>query len=173
MWGETSKYQPFRDSDERVIEDEESYARRMKADVLPDWPKEVLIEWLHRHADFIWKYVYLGFETFSFSNERWPLEKIPSREAFDDEEFCDAFSNVEERASDPYDWLAQHMLEQGTWNTPIILLQNERGQHTFPGGEPLKRPFHLLEGHRRLSFLNGLRKIGKAFPYHDVWVVRI
>lgn len=81
MWGETSKYQPFRDSDERVIEDVASYARRMKSGVLPEWPEEVLVEWLYEHADFMWKYVSLGFETFSFLRNvgRWkkfPVERL-------------------------------------------------------------------------------------------------
>ncbi len=36
----------------------------------------------------------------------------------------------------------------------------------------LKSPFPLLEGHRRLSFLNGLRQRGKALPQHEVWLAR-
>lgn len=171
MQRELIKYQPYRDEHGWVTEAPFEYARRMKLTVLPNWPEEVLIEWLHRHADFIDKYAFLRFETFSFSREPWPLEYIPGRQAFADERFCDSFSNIEERAKNPYDWLAIYMLREGTWNTPIVFLQNKLGQFRFPYGLPLKHPYHLLEGHRRLSFLNGLRRIGKALPIHDVWVV--
>lgn len=171
MWDTTIQYQPIQDPNKNVIESAEDYAQRMNISLLPNWPKEVLVEWLHRHANCIHTYAFLKFETFFFSKELWLLNEIPGRSAFKDETFCDSFSNVEERAQSPDDWLANYMLKKGTWNTPIVLLHNKTGQFVFPGGEPLKKPFHLLEGHRRLSFLNGLRKIGKARTEHQVWVV--
>lgn len=171
MRDRVSKYQPYRDAHGRVSEDPQVYALRMQISLLPNWPAEVLIEWLHRHADFIDTYAFLRFETFSFSRETWPLERIPDREAFADPGFCDSFSNIEERARYRYDWLAQYMMREGTWNTPIILLRNDQGRIRSHAGLRLKRPYHLLEGHRRLSFLNGLRRLGTAQPRHDVWVV--
>ena len=166
-----AKYEPNRDDRGWVSEDPREYALRIRSAMLPNWPDEVLIEWLHRHAGHIDYYAFLGFETFSFEKETWPLERIPGREAFDDESFCDGFVDIERRATNPHDWLAIYMLEKGTWNTPIVLLRNEAGRFAFPYGRPLKSPYHLLEGHRRLSFLNGLRSIGKASPSHEVWVV--
>lgn len=172
LWGKSSKFQPIRDNNLNVIEGDKDYVMRMKSTILPSVPEEILIEWFHRHADCLEKYAFLEFETLMFSKETWFLEEIPSREAFDDETFCDSFSNVEKRAEYKYDWLAKYMLETGTWNTPIVLLENKDGNFKFPYGEPLKIPYHLLEGHRRLSFLVGLKRIGIALPSHEVWIAR-
>jgi GNAT superfamily N-acetyltransferase len=95
------------------------------------------------------------------------------REAFHSERFCDDYSSVKERAKDPRDWLAVYMMDNGTWNTPIVLLDNSSGKQRFPNGVSMKSPYHLLEGHRRLSFLVGLKKLHKAKPKHKVWVVSL
>jgi hypothetical protein len=168
----TRQYQPLHDQNWRIVEAEDVYVARMRAGPLPNWPVEPLKEWLHRHANQMEDYAFLGFEGFQFELETWDLSQIPGREAFKDEQFCDNFQDVEGRAADnQHDWLAHYMLREGTWNTPIVLLDNRRA----PGflHEPkLKMPYHLLEGHRRLSFLQGLRRLGKARAQHTVWIVR-
>ena len=173
LYPQTSKYQPLMDDKMNIVEEDSAYAKRMQGTFLPGWLDEVLREWLYRHNNSIEKYAFLEFERFLFTPVVLRLDQIPGREAFDDETFCDNFCNIEERAKDPHDWLAQYMLREGTWNTPIILLDNCSGQHRFPDGKPLKNPIHLLEGHRRLSFLNGLKRIGKVKSKHKVWIVRI
>lgn len=168
----TLKYQPLRDEDWRVVEEPSDYIHRMRQ-TLPNWPEELLEEWLYRHACCMEDYAFLNFEKFEFTLETWSLARIPGREAFKDESFCDSFQNIEERAQkNRHDWLAHYMLREGTWNTPIALLNNP-GQYHFPTGEPLKYPYHLLEGHRRLSFLNSLRSLNKALLQHQVWIVKI
>lgn len=117
------------------------------------------------------RYAFLQFESFVFSKQVWSLKQMPGQEAFADPTFCRSFCNVEKRAANKRDWLANYMLERGTWNTPIILLSNECGQHKSSNGEKLRQPLHLLEGHRRLSFLTGLRQIGRALQHHPVWLV--
>lgn len=171
--GYLERFDPVRDDNDWVSEESDVYARRMQSSFLPEWPAEVLKEWLYRHQRCISKYAFLGYERFRFKLETWPLSKIPDRRAFDDESFCDNFVDIECRAEEPADWLAQYMLRHGTWNTPIIVLDNPGRKHVFPDGRPLKSPYHLLEGHRRLSFLNGLRKIDRALAEHDVWLVRL
>lgn len=168
-----SRFDPYRDSYGWVSENPEAYAQRMQAGLLPHWPTELLIEWLHRHNSSADRYTFLSFEAMHFSRETWPLERIPNRGVFYDPTFCDNFTDVERRSRTPSDWLAQYMLEHGTWNTPIVLLDNQAGRIEFPNGVLLKTPFHLLEGHRRLSFLNGLRMIGKATATHDIWVAQL
>jgi hypothetical protein len=174
----TSKYllqfDPYRNESGDVTEDANEYSKRMLK-LLPNWPTEVLIEWLHRHNKECYRYEQLGFENFIFKKELWHLEAIPNREAFWNPKFCDNFKDVERRATKSafVDWLAQYMLENGTWNTPPIFLQNESGEIQIDGSKYIKSPYHLLEGHRRLSFLNGLREIGKAHKEHFVWIVEI
>ena len=166
-------FDPRRDSNDRVSENASDYAARMQTEVLPRWPTEVLIEWLYRHARCISVYAYLGFENLSFSLETWTLDAIPGKEAFTDPSFFDSFRDVKLRASFPHDWLAIYMLGEGTWNTPIILLKTPPGHTTWKGYRPLRYPLHLIEGHRRLSFLNGLSAMRMAKSHHKVWLAKL
>ena len=168
----TLKYQPFRDEDGRVVEEESHYVHRMLDGVLSNWPENLLKEWLYRHPDCMEDYAFLNLERLKFTLETWPLERVPGSEAFKDDSFCDNFDNIEERAEDKYDWLARYMLKEGTWNTPIVLLENQE-RYNLSTEVQLKQPYHLLEGHRRLSFLNGLRRLNKARPQHQVWLAKI
>jgi hypothetical protein len=79
----------------------------------------------------------------------------------------------ERAAYSRHDWLAHYMLQEGTWNTPIILLDSTTvAAAAAAHGARLKAPFHLLEGHRRLAFLQGLIRLGKARPEHVVWLAQ-
>ena len=117
----------------------------------------------------------MGFENFSFKKELWALAKIPGRESFWDPKFCDNFRDIEYRIYKcPHkDWIAEYMYKNGTWNTPIVLLENIDGSIKFGDGERMKAPYHLLEGHKRLSYLNGLRDLSKALAEHEVWIVNL
>lgn len=169
----TLKYQPHLDGDWRVVEDGTAYAERMRTGLLPGWPKEVLVEWLHRHASHMEDYAFLGFENFAFERVTWPTHQIPGAAAFRDESFCNNFQNVEDRAAhSEHDWLAHYMLREGTWNTPIVLLDSSSVAGSSYATK-IKKPFHLLEGHRRLSFLQGLKRLGRAKPQHAIWLVRV
>ncbi|MGV3757357.1 MAG: hypothetical protein ACO1QS_18410 [Verrucomicrobiota bacterium] len=166
-----TQFQPHSDFAGFVSESGPDYAARMQHSHLPDWPAEPLIEWFHRHFVSLSDYAFLRFESLAFTKERWPLERIPGREAFADPKFCDAFQNIKERAASPYDWLAKYMLKHGTWNTPVLLLKTPARPVMSSWRLPLSHPYHLLEGHKRLSFMNALRDLGEALPEHDVWVV--
>jgi len=165
-------YQPLRDPETwNVNESEEDYITRMTP-ILHDWPEELLREWLYRHAGDQDEYEFLDFQTLRFQREEWPIHKIPGKEAFQDESFCESFSKTfEERvAIEPEDWLARYMKANGTWSTPIVLLDNRHGEISAPPGKVLRQPYHLLEGHRRLSFLVALREAGEAKPTHAIWL---
>jgi hypothetical protein len=170
----TWRYQPFVDDRGWVTEDVTAYIQRMQSGPLPNWPEEPLREWLHRYHGYdLENYADLNFERFRFSKEIWDTAQIPGREAFRIEKFCDSFQDIETRAAqNSYDWLAHFMLREGTWNTPVILLNN-RPQLKSADGASLKTPYHLLEGHRRLSFLQGLKRLEKAKNKHEVLLVDI
>lgn len=167
------QFDPFREG-ERIAESAEDYSARMRATLLPYWPDELLREWLHRHARHIDRYAFLRFERLRFARETWPLENIPGREAFLDPTFCNGFERIEARvrARHTHDWLAHFMMEHGTWNTPIVLLRVS-GRMRGTKWVPLQRPLHLLEGHRRLSFLVGLKRLGRAQPQHELWMAEV
>jgi len=168
----TLAFQPLRDQDGEPCEDVDSYTHRMRNSVLKEWPEEVLREWLFRHADCMEDYAFLNFSRFHFRLETWTIDQLPGREAFASPQLCDEFQNVEKRAASRYDWLARFMMEHGTWNTPPILLDSIQLIVRKPN-RPLRKPWHLLEGHRRLSFLQGLKRLELAQPDHVVWVVTI
>jgi hypothetical protein len=163
------KYQPLRSEHWTAAEGEADYIARMVDGPLPNWPVEPLKEWLYRHASDMEDYAFLGFEGFEFELTTWDVGRLPGREAFRDERFCDSFQDVEDRAAaNPHDWLAHYMLKAGTWNTPIILLDN-RAQSGLLCQPELKTPYHLLEGHRRLSFVQGLKRLGRARAALKKW----
>lgn len=167
-----AEFQPYKDDVGYIVESAEDYCQRMKQ-VLPQWPDEVLREWLHRHADNISDYASLDFQTFSFELQGWSLESIPGREAFLEPGFCDSFSsrpNLTWRAEQGQ-WLAKYMIEHGTWNTPIVLLHHPKRIYQDKDGWLLQSPFHFLEGHKRLAYLNALRASGEAKAEHAVWLV--
>ena len=107
-----------------------------------------------------------------FRHESWPDERVPGKEAFLDPTFCDNFSDTLNRAQNRDDWLARYMVTHGTWKTPIVLLESKV---RLSIGEDLltRQPLHLLEGHRRLAFLEGLRERGQAASKHVVWIANL
>lgn len=167
------QFDPYRDDGEWVSENPTAYAARMQQSLLPYWPTEVLVEWFYRHARHLYDYSFLRFEKFRFEKQRWRLDQVPGREAFADPRFCENFQDIERRSERPFDWLAKYMMHYGTWNTPITLLRTPIPGMVSPDGLVIRHPIHLLEGHRRLSFLVGLRRLGKAALEHDVWIVSI
>lgn len=72
--------------------------------------------------------------------------------------------------------LGQFMLANGTFPVPIVVAENA-GHVVCPrsGGEHMKEPLQLIEGHTRLACLRGM--ISSDFPsllaQHKVWVVNI
>lgn len=169
---DVTQYAPLKNGDSRVAEDARTYVARMHATRLPHFPEELLVEWLYRHHNSLHTYAFL-FESLRFKHQTWRLEDIPGCEAFEDRKFCVNFSrSFNARARDPLDWLAQYMNRHGTWNTPVVLLENLRGEIESTPRVTIRQPYHLLEGHRRLSFLVALRNQGRALNEHTIWLAR-
>ena len=172
LWPSVAKYLPYLDDCQRIVEPANEYVRRMQATVLPHWPEEPLVEWLHKNYNSLEDYGFLGYESLHFELQTWDLDTIPGREAFADPKFCDDFSSTFKDRVQEVDWLARYMNVHGTWGAPIYLLENLDGALIYPSGKRLNQPYHLLEGHRRLSFLNALRRLGSALPRHQIWLAR-
>ena len=167
-----SQYAPQKNCDGLGREDVKTYVARMHATILPHFPEELLVEWLYRHHSFLSTYAFL-FESLRFERQTWKLDAIPGCEAFNDQRFCETFSRTfDSRVCDSLDWLAQYMNRHRTWNTPIVLLENLRGDIESPSWVTIRQPYHLMEGHRRLSFLVALRNQGRALDEHLIWLAR-
>ncbi len=173
------RFDPVRDpTTEQVVESPQDFARRMRSTILPNWPEELLVEWLHRHAGHIGRYAFLRFERLRFEIQTWPLDKFPPHAEFKAVTgFDDDLESVRSRARGcggfPGHFPAVYILEHGTWNTPVVMLDSEDQQLIHPDGWPLMTPYHLLEGHSRLSYLLALRAAGLGNPTHRVWVATL
>jgi hypothetical protein len=165
------EFLPYEDRNREIIESPHDYADRVHSTTLPNFPKEVLIEWFHRHPNVIEEYASLNFPALRFNLEDWPLKNIPGPEAFASKKSCAALAKSFKQRLLDGDWLATYMNQHDTWNTPILLLDNRNGDFPSVAGGPGRQPFHLLEGHTRLSFLIALRELGRASKRHKVYLV--
>ncbi|MCP4445956.1 MAG: hypothetical protein GY811_11510 [Myxococcales bacterium] len=97
-----------------------------------------------------------------FEPEMWSTDQVKQVR------FCNDPLGQEEFYSKPgrEDWLFEAMRTQGSWPTPIIVLDNEDLDYDLGR-------IQLLEGHRRLSYFNLLDKSQTTQPQHNVWVARI
>lgn len=71
--------------------------------------------------------------------------------------------------------LQEYVLEKRKWPLPIMILENKEGQHLNKYGKSLSKPFHLLEGHFRLTYLREIyRREQHTLPESfTVWNITI
>jgi hypothetical protein len=167
------KYLPYEGYDQKLTETGDQYAKRIRAEVLPKFPEEVLKEWFYWHPRVIEDYSFLNFEKMKFERQVWKVEDLPGREAFREDTDFDYLSSIFEQRLRDKNWLAKNMNRHRTWPTPILLLDNRSGDLRFPVGDKLKKPYHLLEGHTRRSFLSVLHAKGRALKEHEVFIVSL
>ena len=154
-------------------ETEQAFIERMRSSLLPNLPTNVLSQWLYRHREHA-LYSSLGYENLLFEEhpEEWYTEDVPL-------ETCGAFEAIQSYAAwydqhvetMNYEWLCKYMTEHGTWPEPIIMLDNRDGiRLEAEAGSEAGRPYHLLEGHRRLGFFLALKRRHALAATHKVWV---
>lgn len=156
---------------------DEYYARWPAA--LEDIPRSVVQDWIHRHwSDFQRHWAKLEphrwtFELASFSNDQvLSIDHVgPWIQELDAEgvEFVTGKSRSRTR-------LAQFMLGHGTFPAPIIVAHHASHViHPRSGGERMKDPYQLIEGHTRIACIRGM--INSDHPRladrHDVWLVTL
>ncbi|MDB5243145.1 MAG: hypothetical protein JWP57_3770 [Spirosoma sp.] len=154
-----------------------AYVLRMQENYLPDWPPEVLDSWLYFGHGLPTLFNTLDLTKLSFTKHIWRKEDIPGEEIVGSNwRFKDEMRSIDHYFvnSGKY-WIADYMLEHGTWNTGIIILENRNPERQLKTGygEVLKQPYHLLEGHNRLTILNRLIELGKAADEHEVWIAQL
>ncbi|MGL5780685.1 hypothetical protein [Cetobacterium sp.] len=148
----------------------EEYFQRIHK-LLPNWPEEVVKEWLYRHNNQIEDYFYLGFHNFKFSLEKWENKKI--MKLINSHKMDYVIDPLGLQILDkPYSFLQKYIHENGTWPSPIIVLKN--GNDIISDNkEFLGKPYHLLEGHLRLGYIRNLYKNNKKLKKeHLVYIVK-
>lgn len=139
--------------------------------LLPNWPEEVVKEWLYRHNNQIEDYFFLEFDKFKFSLEKWGNEKIMKLiNSYKMDYVIDSLGlQILDR---PYSFLQKYIYKNGTWPSPIIVLKNE-DDIIVGNKELLGKPYHLLEGHLRLGYIRNLYKNNKQLKKeHLVYIVK-
>ncbi|WP_414430932.1 hypothetical protein ACMG4M_05955 [Alcanivorax sp. IL3] len=152
-------------------------------DYLANWPEHlknipecVIEQWIYRHNDTfidLWS----GYEP-----ENWGFELVQ----FDNDEVfeimhlegeLEQYDYVgEEFIKQPYKrgYLADYMLENGTFPQPIIVAI-DAGDLEHPRshpGEYMEEPYQLIEGHRRLGLLRTMINNGlETTNFHEVWLM--
>lgn len=148
----------------------EEYFRRIHK-LLPNWPEEVVKEWLYRHNNQIEDYFYLGFHNFKFSLEKWENEQI--MKLINSHKMDYVIDPLGLQILDkPYSFLQKYIHKNGTWPSPIIVLKTE-DDAILGSKELLGKPYHLLEGHLRLGYIRNLYKNNKQLKKeHLVYIVK-
>jgi hypothetical protein len=140
-------------------------------------PKEVIESWIYRHwsdfQDWIplqpekWKYELCEFNNDQILEIDHVGNWLPQLKSWGRE----LLKGNHRKTT----WLGQYMLEYGSTPTPIIIGKNfSEIYHPIEFGEQkMKVPYQLIEGHLRLSYLNGMISEGYStlMKKHKVWVV--
>jgi len=160
------------------MESFEDYYARWPTD-LRHIPQGVVKDWIYRHwGCFKERWIPLrphewSYQFCTFSNEKilaidHVLNWIPELDA-EGEEFVTGAPRSQTK-------LGQYMLSEGTFPVPIIVAEN--ASHVVcprSGGERMKSPLQLIEGHTRLACIRGM--INSAYTGlkgdHPVWLVNI
>lgn len=171
-------YPPVKGYGDFEVESFNDYYARWP-DHLSSIPRSVVEDWVYRHwQDFKNHWAAMqphqwGFERASFSNsEILSIDHIGTWISELDAEGVEYVTGKPRSRTK----LAQHMLANGTFPVPIIVARNAgHVQHPRSGGERMKEPYQLIEGHCRLACLRGMINAAhpNLAPTHEVWVVTI
>ena len=168
---EFDQYLPRLDDSGNVTEEQGVHRQRVRR-LLPNFPDEVLGQWVYEHWINVGQYDWLNFSSLKFEAATWTTEEILKSGATDDP-FVSLYRNqLESSVLDRRTKrIAKYMRIHGTWPVKPLLLANPRGALCWPGGEALGGPFHLMEGRHRVGVLAALSARGKLAPCHGVWCV--
>ena len=145
--------------------------------ILPNFPDDVLEQWIYRHYPYYRHYEWIGFQTILFNRKAITAEEI-IRDINQGE--CNGFLGYGEkylydkRNNKELNYLQIYMDDNKTWPVPIIVIDNHSDIRT-PHGNSLGMPYHLVEGHRRLGYFHSLYKLNKnnLLNEHEVWIITI
>lgn len=160
-------------SNNMVVESFEEALPKFK-EVLPNFPECVLEQWTYRHFDnFCSDYWWLDFTELKFERVLFDREKImeinskiPDTLNFWGDDFI---NRPEYRAKNT--WLGKYMMENRKWPKPIIVF--DTNNNTAELEHELLKPYHLLEGHFRLAYMQALIRysIDNVQTLHEIWLV--
>lgn len=171
-------YPPVINYGEAEMESFESYYARWPKS-LASIPEKVVQDWIYRHWPLFNQYwSALRPHTWSYT-----LAQLSSDEIVTIDHVSTWMQELDAEGIEYQDGglrsetpLAEYMHSNGTFPMPIIVAQNAgHVAHPRGGGELMKTPLQLIEGHSRLACIRNM--IQSEHPnlqsHHDVWLVTI
>lgn len=137
----------------------------------PRFPMNVIEQWPYRHFDsFVGLYCWdIGYERLEFRKDCLSIDDFKRIGVYGMTN--EKILSVGEAHLADEEFVATYIREHRTFPNPIIVLDST---HSDLSGEySFKKPYHLLEGHRRTWLLRALIETGDSeIPErHDVWMV--
>jgi hypothetical protein len=162
----------------RTHEEEEKYLARVRP-ILPNFPDDAIIHWLYRHnPQVLREYKWINFPSLSFRLETWSTERILAEVRHTNEPGVEIERRklLQDRGDhQKLSRLAAYIVSNGTWPTPPLVIDNDRGAR-WPNGSPIAR-FQAIEGMHRLGFLRALSQgspeLAVARANHTLWLITL
>ena len=168
-------YFPRRSSADECIENEKEYCERMQ-EILPNFPKEVLLQWFYRHCrQDIDDYAWLDYPTLQFGKEKWSSEKVIISGIKENDRVQINKMHFETRVKARHtDYLESHFYQHHTWPIAPILLHNPNNNMALPSGYKCTNPYHPLDGNHRLGIFISLfeKSIINKGKMHFIWIAK-
>lgn len=164
---------PLNFRDERKTESLADYLERVYP-LVPFIPPNVLAQWIYRHwRGFESNWSFIDLASHRFERERWPTAQIVANIDSRHMEVIDRWGEMlRHNRYVRRSWLGEKMLSLGTWSEPIIVLE-PKPDACYPDGQPLPRPYCLLEGHHRLGYLRSMAEDGAPLrDEHELCICR-
>jgi hypothetical protein len=168
-----TEYLPYVNDAGEVVEDRNAHYRRVSC-LLPNFPEDVLGQWIYEHWSDVGRFDWLNFPSLKFTADSWTTEQVKKSGAARHE-----FVQMHRKHFESGDGgrrterIAKYMRQHGTWPLPPLMVQNESGVLGFPGGGWFCSPYHPIEGQHRLGVFMSLATSGKLGSHHAVWRVSV
>jgi hypothetical protein len=141
--------------------------------LLPRFPEEVLRDWLYKHGrNALYLDGCIDIHALTFRDESWSASDILEKVSTSQHETVSGWKRAilgDLHRGGP---LGSFMVKHGTWPVPPVVLDNDTDVH-FRSGILFHR-FHLLEGHHRLGYLQGLATDERVVMQatHRLWLAK-
>jgi hypothetical protein len=141
------------------------------SEALANLHPQIAEQWVYRH------WLYTNFSHISLPDLTWRREVWPTQEILElverprkdeDAEHDYRVFHVKLPTHEP----AKTMDTTGTWNFPILVLRTPEGVMTYSGPSPDAR-FWLIEGHKRMRYLNALASRNQCADEHALFVLTL
>lgn len=138
---------------------------------------QICEQWVYRHWNHS-HYSFLPLEKLSWRLEDWKTEEILNQTGIFDQGLISDEGHTYCSPAFDYEMIqneyepSRTMDITGTWNIPILVLHSPSGFIFEKGPRPDVR-YWLIEGHKRIRYLNALVHHGKPSATHFLYLLRL